>query len=127
MIERFWSERRSERLRAIGWLLVVIGVIAAAVTYGVELHYADEMLNDANALGFTRSLNHGVGQMMGTFGNMLTEWQEAWTSPLGMAITVAVVAGLFAAYFFRVAWVLDEDEREARLHSQRGEPDQGPE
>jgi hypothetical protein len=104
-------------MRAVGWLLLVLGLIAAGVTYGVELHYADEALNDTNALGFSRSLNHGVGAMMGTFGLMLTEWQEAWTSPLGMAITVAVCVGLFAAYFFRVAWVIDEDEREARLHS----------
>jgi hypothetical protein len=108
-------------MRAVGWLLLVLGLIAAGVTYGVELHYADEALNDTNALGFSRSLNHGVGAMMGTFGLMLTEWQEAWTSPLGMAITVAVCVGLFAAYFFRVAWVIDEDEREARLHSEDGD------
>ncbi len=95
--------------------------MAAAATYGVAFHYADEAFNDANALGYRRSLNHGVGAMMGSFGLMLTEWQEAWGSPLGMATSVAVCAGLFAAYFFRVAWVLDDDEREERPHSRHGE------
>lgn len=121
MLERFTSGKRSERLRAIGWLLLVVGLIAAAVTYAVLLHSADEALNDASALGYRRSLLHGVGAMMGTFGLMLTQWQEAWTSPLGMAITVAVCAGLFAGYFFRVAWVLDDDEREERLRSRHDE------
>ncbi len=96
----------------MGWLVVVLGLIAAAVTYGVARHDAAQALDDATALGYRRSLNHGVGVMMGSFGLKLTEWQEAWQSPPGMAITVAVCAGLFAAYFFRVAWVLDDDERE---------------
>lgn len=117
MLERFRSEKRSERLRAIGWLVVVVGLIVAIATYGVALHNADEALNDATALGYSRSLHHELGAMMGNFGLMLTEWQEAWASPLGMAVTVAVCFGLFAAYFFRVAWVVDEDERDARLRS----------
>jgi membrane associated rhomboid family serine protease len=125
VFERFRSEKRSERLRALGWLVLVVGLVAAAATYGVAFHYADEALNDVNALGYRRSLQHGVGAMMGRFGLMLTEWQEAWRSPLGMTAIVAVCGGLFAAYFFRAAWVLDDDEREERLHSRHGEEGQG--
>jgi hypothetical protein len=113
MFSRFRSGKRSERLRAIGWLILALGAIAAAATYGIADHYAEAALNDSNALGYTRSMRHSMGVMMGTFGLMLTEWQEAWTSPLGEAITVAVCAGLLAAYFFRVAWVLDEEARDA--------------
>jgi hypothetical protein len=53
-----------------------------------------------------------MGVMMGTFGGILTEWQQGLTSPLGQALTIATCAGLLAGYFFRVAWVLDEDENE---------------
>jgi len=113
VLDRFRSDKQSQRLRAIGWLVLVLGLLAAIATYVVAAHDADQALNDVTALGYRRSLNHGVGVMMGSFGVMLTEWQEAWATPLGMATTVAVVAGLFAAYFFRVAWVLDDDERQS--------------
>lgn len=120
MLDAFRSGKQSTRLRAIGWLVLVAGLIGAGATYGIGVHNADEALNDATALGYRRSLNHGVGVMMGSFGLKLSEWQEAWTSPLGMAVTVAVGAGLFAGYFFRVAWVLDDDEREAQRRSGQG-------
>ena len=65
-----------------------------------------------NALGYTRSLRHGMGVMMGPFGIILTEWQENLASPLGQALMIAVGAALVAGYFFRVAWVLDADQDE---------------
>ena len=70
------------------------------------------MLDDMTALGYTRSLQHGVGAMMGPFGEMLPEWQEALTSPVGQALMIAICAALVAGYFFRVAWVLDAEDEE---------------
>jgi hypothetical protein len=105
--------KRSDRLRTVGWLVLASGLIGAAVVYWIEARAADPSLNDSNALGYSRSMRHGMGVMMGHFGLMLTEWQEGLTSPLGQALIVAVCAALLAAYFFRVAWVLDAEEDES--------------
>jgi len=98
-------------MRAIGWLVLVLGLIAAAATYGVATYSADAVLDEAKVPGYARSMRHGMGEMMGTFGVMLTDWSDAWASPLGKAITVAVCAVLLAGYYFRVAWVLDDNDR----------------
>ena len=111
MLSRFRSDRRSERLRAIGWLVLVLGLVAAAATFGVATYNTDRAIDEAKAPGYARSMRHGMGEMMGTFGLMLTDWYDAWSSPPGQAITVAVCAALLAGYFFRVAWVLDDNDR----------------
>jgi hypothetical protein len=110
MLARFSALTRSARLRAIGWFVLACGVVAAALVYVIKVRSADLALDDTNALGYARSMHHGMGVMMGPFGTMLTEWQEGLTSPLGQALIVVVCAALLAAYFFRVAWVIDADE-----------------
>ncbi len=89
--------------------MLASGLAGAAVWYWIKVRSADLALDDVNALGYQRSLQHGMGVMMGPIGAMLTEWQEELTSPLGQALTIAVCAALLAAYFFRVAWVLDAE------------------
>ena len=51
-----------------------------------------------------------MGVMMGHFGLILTEWQTALASPAGEALTIVACTALVAAYFFRVAWVIDHDD-----------------
>jgi hypothetical protein len=108
---RFSALKRSDRLRATGWLVLASGFVSAVVLYWIKVRSADPALDDMTALGYTRSLHHGMGVMMGQFGLMLTEWQEGMTSPIGEALMIATCAALLAAYFFRVAWVLDQEEQ----------------
>lgn len=103
--------KRSDRLRAIGWLVLAFGFASAVVLYWIKVRSAGPALDDLTALGYTRSLQHGTGVMMGRFGLMLTVWQEALTSPIGEAFMIASCAALLAAYCFRVAWVLDQEEQ----------------
>ena len=112
MLRRFSTLKRSERLRATGWIVLGSGLLAAAVSYWIDLRSADPMLDDSSALGYSRAMQHDVGAMMGHFGLMLTDWQTALSSPLGQAAIIAVCAALLAGYFFRVAWVLDDQERQ---------------
>ena len=99
-------------MRTTGWIVLTCGLLVAALFYVVQTRMADPALDDSNALGYTRSLQHGMGVMMGHFGLILTQWNNALTSPGGEALTIAVAGALLAAYFFRVAWVLDEEERQ---------------
>ena len=112
MLARFSALKRSARLRAIGWVVLASGLAGAAVVYWIKARTADPVLDDTTALGYTRSLRHGMGVMMGPFGLMLTEWQEGLMSPIGEALIIAICAALLAGYFFRVAWVLDAEDEE---------------
>jgi hypothetical protein len=110
MFARLSALKRSDRLRAIGWIVLTSGLAGAAVLYWIQSRSADLEMNDLNALGYTKSMQHGMGVMMGPLGNMLTDWQHDLASPLGEALMLAVVVALAAGYFFRVAWVLDAEE-----------------
>jgi hypothetical protein len=110
VLARFSALKRSDRLRATGWLILITGAIGAGLVYWIKTHSAETELNDLTALGYARSMQHGVGVMMGPMGGILTDWQQMLTTPLGQALIVAATAALIAGYFFRVAWVVDADE-----------------
>ena len=110
MIARFSTLNRSDRLRASGWFALASGLAGAAAFYWVKARTADPVLNDVTALGYARSLQHGMGVIMGPFGVMLTEWQEDLTSPIGQALMIVTCAALVAGVCFRVAWVLDAEQ-----------------
>lgn len=105
---------KSARLRRTGRLLLLAGVLAAAIVYAVNARTVVAGLDDTNALGYTRAMDSAMARQMGHFGIMMMGWNDVLTSPAGKALGVAVVFGLFAGYFFRVAWVLDEEDREER-------------
>jgi hypothetical protein len=103
---------RADRMRATGWVILVGGMVGAAIFYVLQTRALGPELDDRTALGYTRSMQHEMGVMMGHFGLLLSEWQARLTSPAGEAAMIALGAGLLAAYFFRVAWVLDHDDQE---------------
>lgn len=105
-----WSQ--SDRMRVTGWLILIGGLVGAAGFYWTMSRSMDPALDDRTALGYSRSMQHEMGVMMGHFGLILTEWQARLTSPAGKAALIALCAGPFAAYFFRVAWVLDHDQQD---------------
>src|SRR4051794_38279263 len=112
MFARWRALKRSDRLRATGWCVLAAGVAGAAVFFWVQSHSADRALDDTTALGYARSLQHGVGVMMGPSGAILTDLQQNLTSPLGQALAIAFGTALAAGYFFRVAWVVDAEDAE---------------
>jgi len=112
MLARWATLKRSERLRAIGWCVLTAGLAGAVLFYWIESHSADRALDDTTALGYAKSLQHGVGVMMGPSGAILTDLQQNLTSPLGQALVIGLCTALAAGYFFRVAWVLDAEDAE---------------
>jgi len=104
---------RAHRMRLFGWIVSVGGVVGAAIFYWINTRTDDPGLSDINALGYQRSLEHGMGVMMGSSGMILTDFQQWLSSPIGETVVILFVTALFAAYFFRVAWVLEEEERDA--------------
>src|SRR5437773_4049696 len=103
--------KRSDRMRAVGWVVLGSGLVGAAVFYWVKTRELDPTLDDTTALGYSRSMRHGIGVMMGRSGELLTDVSNILTSPAGKALMIAACAALFAGYFFRVAWVIDDAEQ----------------
>jgi hypothetical protein len=113
MLARLTALKRSDRLRAVGWCVLTLGLAGAAGCYWIKSRTADPALDDTTALGYARSMQHGMGVMMGQSGVILTEWQQSLTSPLGQAVLIALCTALVAGYCFRAAWVLDADDGES--------------
>lgn len=116
MLARWSALKRSDRLRAIGWTVLGGGLAGAAAFYWITIRTADPALDDLNALGYARSMQHGMGVMMGQSGLILTDLQQHLATPLGEALMIAAAVALAAGYFFRVAWVLDAEEAEPGDH-----------
>jgi len=105
-----WTElKRSDQLRLIGRCVLALGAVGAGIFYWVTSHSADRALDDTTALGYAKSMQHGVGVLMGPSGAILTDLQQNLTTPLGETLMIVLFVALVAAYFFRVAWVLDAD------------------
>ena len=101
-------------MRAAGWSVVACGLAGAATRYWIVRRSADTALDDTVALGYSRSVQHGMGVMMGRSGELLTDVSTQLATPLGQAFLVLLGTALVAAYFFRVAWVIDHDEQAGR-------------
>jgi hypothetical protein len=112
LVARYSSLKESERLRITGTLVLMLGIAVAVLYYWSEVRPAPQTMNDLLP-GYTRSQARGVTMLMGHTGVMMLEWQDALARAGTQAAIIAVVGALFSLYFFRAAWVLDDDERDA--------------
>ena len=97
-----------EHLRRTGRIVIVCGLAAAALVYWIEARAAANA-DVLSAFQHTRSSDNQMGRMMGHFGLLVTDWQTWLSTPSAYAAGVAVLSLLFAAYFFRVASVTEEE------------------
>jgi hypothetical protein len=100
------SPRRVERLRAIGTLILAVGIVVAAAFYIVSALRADVPLDTLP--GYERAMRHGIGVQQGTLGLLLADWQQMLSQPGPEALLIVAGFGLAAGYCFRVAWVLED-------------------
>jgi len=114
LVARLSSLKESERLRVIGTLVLVLGIAGACVFYWSQARPATQTMDELLP-GYSRTRAREIGILMGHTGVMMLEWQDALERPGTQAIIIAAVSGLFALYFFRAAWVLDDHEH-ARVH-----------
>ena len=120
LVARLSSPKESERLRAIGTVVLVLGIAGACLFYAIEARPAGPTMDELLP-GYARASAREIGIQMGTIGVLLMEWQDVLERPGTQAILIAGVSALFASYFFRAAWVLDDDERD-RVRLEKGSP-----
>jgi hypothetical protein len=111
LVARFSSLKQSERLRVIGALVLALGIAGAGLFYVIEARPAGPTMDELLP-GYARARTREIGILMGPTGVTLMEVEDALERPGTQAVLIAAVAALFASYFFRAAWVLDDDERD---------------
>jgi hypothetical protein len=120
----FSTATKSGRLRVTAAAVLLAGALVAAGWYAYKLHHpADDL--DALLPRYERDMRHEIGVQQGTLGIVLLEWQQTFAEPGVQALMILVAAALFAAGFFRAAWVIDDDERERREARGSGNPGAG--
>lgn len=114
-LARWSSAAPSNRLRAIGILVLVVGVAGAGLFYWIEARSAAPTMDDLMP-GYSQARSRQIGIMMGDLGVTLIEWLDALKDPRTQAIIIAAVSALAALACFRVARLLDlpqQDEPDA--------------
>jgi hypothetical protein len=106
-----WSGNKAERLRAIGVLVLVLGVVGACARYWIDVRSADPVMDELSAPGYLRARLREAKNMMGPMGPILMDWQDALARPWMRALLVVAAAAVVAFFFFRAAAVADEETR----------------
>ena len=105
-----WSAlNRSTRVRIAGTLVLVCGVIGAALFYWIQTRSAPQVLDEI-AAGYDKARERQMGIMMGTMGVVMVGWIDTLADPGAQAIMIAAGAALVAAVCFRVAFLMDLPE-----------------
>ena len=100
----------SERLRLAGRLILVCGLAAALLFYWIKSRNAAPDVDEL-AAGYLRARDHQMGQLMGGFGLLLSQWTEALQQPLAEAIMIAAGSAIVAWVCFRLSVTADEPDQ----------------
>jgi type II secretory pathway component PulF len=110
-LARWSSAAPSKRLRALGILVLVVGVAGAGFFYRIETRSAAPTMDDLMP-GYSQARSRQIGIMMGDLGVTLMEWLDALKEQRTQAIIIAAVSAVAALACFRVARLLDLPQRD---------------
>jgi hypothetical protein len=106
------SRRRTRRLRTIGVLVLVLGLVAAGAVYWLGTRDAD-LSGKLSMQGFDRAERRQMGRLYGKSGLLIDEWTDDLKQPSTQAILIAGFSAAVFAGCFYFARLLDFDD-EAR-------------
>ena len=117
-LARWSSLGRSARLRAIGTLVLVCGVVGAGLFYWLETRAATLTIEDLP--GYAQARQRQIGIMLGTLGQTLMEGLDAMKEPRNAAVLIAAVSAVVALVCFRIARLMDLPEQDPVLQLSAG-------
>jgi hypothetical protein len=101
--------KRTKRLRAIGVVVLLLGLGAAGAVYEIRTH-SGEPTEDELLSGNARAETHQMGVLYGKMGLLTQELSDDLKQPGTQACLIAAVSILVAAGCFYVARLSDEDD-----------------
>ena len=102
-------KRRASRLRWIGFIVLVAGIVAAGLVYWLGTRSPD-LSADLSMQGFNRAEQRQMGQLYGKSGLMIEKWVDDLKQPGTQATLIAVFSALVFAGCFYFARLLDVDD-----------------
>ena len=103
------SRRQSKRLRLIGLMVLLLGLVAAGAVYWIRTHFG-EPSEDELLAGNARAESHQMGVLYGKMGVLILQWSDDLKQPGTQAILIAGVSILISAGCFYFARLLHDNE-----------------
>ena len=100
----------SARLRLVGKIVLVCGVVAAVVFYWIQSRNASPDVDEL-AAGYLKARDHQLGQLMGPVGVLMTQWVDVLQRPSIEALLIVAASAVIAWVCFRLAETADEPEK----------------
>ena len=96
LVARLSSLTRTERLRGIGVLVLVLGIVGACLFYWIQTLPGSPSSLDALLPDDSQAQARQIGIMMGTFGVMMLGWGNALQRPGTQAVIIVASSVLVA-------------------------------
>jgi flagellar basal body-associated protein FliL len=103
------ARRRARKLRITGVIMLVLGIVAAAIVYWMGTRSAD-LSDDISMLGYDRAETQQMEHLYGKEGDLIEDWSNDMKQPGTQAIIIAVVSVIIASGCFYFARLLDHDD-----------------
>jgi len=104
--------QQSKRLRVIGSVVLVLGLLSAGAVYLIRTH-SGEPTEDELLAGNARAESRQMGLLYGKMGLLTQEWSDDLKQPGTQALIIAGLSVLIAAGCFYFAR-LEDDNNEIR-------------
>jgi flagellar basal body-associated protein FliL len=103
------AKRRARRLRIIGVMILLLGIVGAGVVYWLGTRSAD-VSDDLSMVGYNKSAERQMEILYGKQGELIEDWSNDLKQPGTQAIIIVVAAVLMAGGCFYFARLVDYDE-----------------
>ena len=106
------ARRRGRRYRIAARIILLIGLISAALVYWLgprEPDYSD----DPSMIGFNRAADHQMAYLYGKQGQLIQDLTDSLKQPGTQAVLIVVAAAVIAVGCFYFARMLEHEAAEA--------------
>jgi hypothetical protein len=95
------ASRRSARLRLIGIIVLLAGVIGAGTVYWLG-NRSPDINDDLSMVGYNRAQRRQMGQLYGKMGTFIEDWSEDLKQPDTQAILIVGFSAIaaYGCFFF---------------------------
>jgi hypothetical protein len=103
------DKRRARRLKAIGVIVLLLGIAVAGTVYWMGTRSAD-LSDDPSMLGYDKPEERQMEILYGKQGELIEDWLDDLKQPGTQAILIAAVSAIIASGCFYFARLLDADD-----------------
>ena len=102
------SSRRQRRLKAIGVIVLLLGISGACLVYWI---HSPDLSDDLSMVGFNRAESRQMGQLFGKMGLLIEDWGNDLKQPGTQATLIATTSILIAFGCFYFARLSDDVDK----------------